>query len=70
MSVNAQAPIKWWQENFIRQADKITPGIRKLGEFLDGDAPIANDREHHAITPFHQSAAGGKHAVAPFGNPT
>ena len=70
MSVNVQAPNKWWQGNFIRHADKIVHGVMRLGEFLVGDAPIASDREHHAIPSFHQSVSTSKPAVAPFGNPT
>ena len=66
MSVNAEAANKRWQENFARRADKILHGIKKIGDFLDGDAPIAADREHHAITSFHQPAASsGRHAVLP-----
>ena len=40
MSVNAQGPYKWWQDNFIRQADKIVHGIKKLADCLDGDATL------------------------------
>ena len=68
MSVNAPAANKCWQDNFVRQADKVIHGVKRLGDCLDGDAPIASDREHHAITSFQQSAAG-RQAVAPFVNP-
>ena len=68
MSVNGRGPNKWWQDNFIRHADKIQHGVRKLGEFLDGDAPIANDRAHHAITSFQQSAGWGRHPPASGGH--
>ena len=64
LTVNGRAPNKWWQDNFIRHADKIQHGVRKLGEFLDGDAPIAIDRAHHAVTSFQQPVGGGRQPPA------
>lgn len=53
MSANAEVANKWLQENFVWQADKILNKVKTLDEFLDGDAPIATNRENHAITSFH-----------------
>ena len=57
MSVNAEIANKWWEENFVWQADKIINGVKPMREFLDGDAPIAADRERHVITAFQQTVA-------------
>ena len=66
MSVNAEVANKWWQENFVWQADKIHNKVKNMGDFPDGDAPIATDREHHVITSFRQSlVVGRQHTVHP-----
>ena len=68
LSVNGRAANKWWQDNFLRHADKIQHGVKKLAEILDGDAPIAIDRAHHAVTSIHQTRIGGKPPPASAGH--
>lgn len=58
LAVNGRRAYQWWQDNFIRHTDKVQHGIKRLADYLDGDAPIAADRASHAITSHRQTAAG------------
>ena len=68
LSVNGRVATKLWQDNFLRHADKIQHGVKKLAGILDGDAPIAIDRAHHAVTSFQQTPIGGRPPPASAGH--
>ena len=53
MSVNSEKANRWWYDHFQWPADKIAIRLKSLNDYVECDAPVAKDREDHAITSFH-----------------
>ena len=64
-AVNARWANKWWQDNFIRHADKVQHGVKKITEYIDGDAPVAADRAHNISTSLRRPPAGQRGPAQP-----
>ena len=63
LAVHGAYAIKWWEDNFVWRGNKIQLRLKPMSSFLDGDAPIAQNREQHAITAFRHQLASGALAV-------